>query len=1203
MSELKLTPAQRRAGVDDAAQSMALRSGAGCGKTFVLARRYTQLLTGYGPEDTPLRSLVALTFTEKAAGEMSQRVRLMLCQQARAASGGRRKQLRRWMDELPEARISTIHSFCASLLRANAIEAGIDPNFAVCADALLTAQLREDACDAALLAAAEADDAQLAGLLEYLSYYAARYLLTTLVSNRHVLDAEAHPSTEEIIARWQAVLEETRREAWKRMEDDSAIAELDAYISSRPCSNPDDKLLAKREEMMPVVTSILRDAGARTAENLAFVSGFAIGGVGTAGAWGSKEEVRDLRRAMMAIRESFKEYAPYAESLNEMDDRAADALAALTSLAGDAEKRYAADKRRRGLLDFDDLIIAASRLIRSNPSVRRRLAGEIDQLLVDECQDTDAFQLQMLERLVSADENPDTQAFVVGDAMQSIYRFRGADVDEFENICSRLGRGNVERLDLSFRTHPAGIAFVNHVFGELMGERYEPITAHRGTSPPHESVEILLADMTEGIDNAADASAAQAALTAQRIAEMIANEEKLIWDDANGTWRPVQPRDVAILLSRMTDSLEYERQLQKRNVPYYVVAGSGFFKQQEVFDILNALRIIDNPLDDIALFGVLRSSLVGLDDDALMHIAEALGSGPYLDKLTSSDRGDLSDRLSGDQLEALGFAVGLLGRLARRKNAVGIGELIEQLLDETGYEAVLASRFGAKRLIGNVRQLVDRARAAGDDGMSLDDFLNQTGQLVLDESRYEQAVVSGESDNVVRLMTVHKAKGLEFGVVVLPDLNAARRGSSGPLLYRRADWSWTLNVKPDPDEDDTAENTPLSYRLAKTAERDDLDREDIRRLYVAVTRHRDHLVLIGADYRTKDGLLRDGKSDIGRLDGVFDISDEITDEDSTIPCGDSGFNIRVRRIIPKPSRPASSETPGRKAIARASCGRDLAGAMLAGAPEADPPELTGPLPASLGRAEIAVTALSEFEHCEMLYRWRYELAVPTPAGDSPTAAPHDGIPLDAATLGTLYHRCMELLDFSDPQPAESLVQQAIWEMDLDETVNIEAPSSELQAMISRFGEHDLCRQLIEAKQTFRELDFTSRVGPLTLRGQIDMLYCDADGRWRVVDYKSDRVSGDDDEKLRGHAGRYELQMLAYAVAAGRHLGEAVADATLYFLRPGRAHTFRLDGNALDAAEERISALGTRLITARRSGAFQRTESAQCDYCPYSSLCG
>ena len=1200
MSELKLTDAQRTAAIDHADQSMALRSGAGCGKTFVLARRYTQLLTVAEADTWPLRRLVALTFTDKAAIEMSQRVRLMLTEQARDATGPQRAQLRRWIDELPEARISTIHSFCASLLRAHAVEAGIDPSFSVCADDLLVGQLLEEACDAAMLAAAEDNDRQLTALLEHLPYPTVIELLTKLVSERQLLDTESYRDTEQVIAAWQGLLENQRQAAWGRLEDDTALADLARGITGEPCDDPSDKLLAKREELMPVVNAIIADPAARTPENFAFACNFTVGGVGGKAGWGSRDAAMDLRHRIKKLKDILTLYAPYAETLNEMDQRSAEALVALTSLADDAGKRYTSAKRGRGLLDFSDLIVHASSLIRSNPDVRRQLAGGIDQLLIDECQDTDAFQLQMLAELVSGDDADAAQAFVVGDAKQSIYRFRGADVEEFDNTCSSLGRGQSESLDLSFRTHQAGVAFINALFDPLMGDRYEKITAHRSETPPHESVEILLADGDTPINNADDASAAQAALTAQRISEMISNGEKLVWDSHAGAWRAVQPRDVAILLSRMTHSLEYERQLQKHNVPYYVVAGTGFFKQQEVFDILNALRVIDNPLDDIALFGVLRSSLVGLDDNALMHIAEALSGGPYLPRLTSTDTGDLADRLTGDQLTALQFAAGLLQRLAERKNAVAIDELLAQLLDETGYLAVLASQFGAKRLVGNIRQLIDRASAADRDGMSLRDFITRTDQLILDESRYEQAVVAGESDNVVRLMTIHKAKGLEFGVVVMPDLNAGRRGFVGRLLHRGNDWGWTLNVKPDPDEAGDTDIDPLSFRLAKLAENEDLDAEDIRKLYVAITRHRDHLVLIGANMRSKDSKISSSTSPLAQIDGILGVADAIDADAETISYGDGQFKARIACILPDtPKSQTGPQAPGRQVIARATGAGDLAGAMLATKSKAAPPPLIGPLPASIGSVEVAVTALSDFAHCPMLYRWRHELGAPAPISQS-DGTRTGGDSLDALTLGTLYHRCMELLDFAHPQANEDLIAQAVWEMDLDDAVNPGALAGDLGEMISRFAQHDLWGRLASARGIYRELDFVLTAGQLTLRGQIDLLYCDDQSGWHVVDYKSDRVA--DDNEIAQRAGNYELQMLAYSIAAGRHFDQPIADASLYFLRPARTHTFTIDPVALQTAQDRLAALTEDLIISRRTNHFERVQSARCDYCPYSALC-
>ena len=319
MSELKLTPAQQTAAIDSAGESMALRSGAGCGKTFVLARRYAQLLDQADADSAPLRRLVALTFTDKAALEMSQRVRKMLLDEAKDASGPRKAQLRDWVDELPEARISTIHSFCASLLRAHAIEAGVDPNFAVCADGLLTAKLLDDACDSAMLAAAEAGDEKLTALLEQLAYPAVLELLTRLVSERHLIDPNSYRDADDVLAGWGKLIDNLRAAAWARLDNDAALASMARSISAQPCSDPGDKLAIKRLELMSVVDEIIADAEARTAEKFQFAVKYTIGNVGGKAAWGSKEAAMDLRHQIKAVKEALDKYAPYAETLNEMD--------------------------------------------------------------------------------------------------------------------------------------------------------------------------------------------------------------------------------------------------------------------------------------------------------------------------------------------------------------------------------------------------------------------------------------------------------------------------------------------------------------------------------------------------------------------------------------------------------------------------------------------------------------------------------------------------------------------------------------------------------------------------------------------------------------------------------------------------------------------------------------------------------------------
>ena len=1211
-SDEQLTRAQRAAGIDRIGENLALRSGAGCGKTFVLARRFYELLREGGLSDRPvapaetLSRLVALTFTEKAALEMSSRVREMLADAAAdaAADKEQRRRVLTWLDELPEARIATIHGFCASLLRSHAIEAGIDPNFAVCADELLAERLVREAAEEAVLQAVEAERHDVAELLTNLPFDQAVSLVQFLLENRTACELSDYRDADATFDRWGALLSDRRGEWLAPLADDAGLrAELDA-LSACPCDGSGDKLAAFRDEQLEAIRRILADPAGAPPELFAGLNP-RPGNIGSAKPWGGREAVKEVRARLRALIGKVAAFAIFAEPLGEPDRGAARALAALSGLALSARDLHDAEKRRRGLLDFTDLLACTDRLLAAKPDVRRLLARGIDQLLIDECQDTNAFQLRMLARLIGGgtpgQAPPEGKLFAVGDAKQSIYRFRGAQVEVFRGTCDRLGAEHQEHLDESFRTHEAGIAFINHLFAPLMGRAYEPIRAHRKTNPPAPSVEVLLAAGPEEgpVTDAASASAAQAALTAQRIGRMLDAGERIVWDGDAEQWRAVRARDVAILFARMTNSLEYERELQLRGVPYYVVGGTGFFRRQEVFDVLNALQAVDNPLDDIALFGTLRSSLFGLDDNTLMHIAESCRP-PYFATLDPSSP---PAGMDATQAEDLAAALRLVEGLHRHKDAVGIDVLLERLLDATGYEATLLSQFQGRRMLSNVRMVVDRARAAASEHATLADFLAEMREQVVGESRYEQAAVAGEQEDVVRLMTIHKAKGLEFRVVVVPDLNAGRRGPGGALLLR-SDWGLTYRHVEEDTGDGEGADAPLSYRIARRLEEDDARAEDVRRLYVAATRHRDHLIFVGADWRAAAGSFRSSGSYLAEMDGVLGIAAALHDERQEIRYADGRFVARVRRVVPGPPAAAPGQTPpGQRLLAKARSGRDLASEIGRIASPAGALPLVGPLPADVGRVEIAVTALSDFDHCAMLYRWRHELRVPggfeTAGAAGEGRAPAGARALDAATAGTLYHRCMELLNFAGPQDAGALVRRAAGEMELPDTTDLALLEAQLRGMLARFGEHELSARLASAGQAFRELDFVMACGPALLRGQIDLLYADEGGAWHVVDYKSDRVSG---AELTARAEQYELQLLLYAAAAARHTGTPPADASLYFLRPAATHTFAASGEALHGAEARAASLAAGLIRSRRSGRFARRANESCRLCPYGRLC-
>jgi len=1197
----ELTRRQSEAAVRRAGENLALTSGAGCGKTLVLARRFTTLLLAAGAGEGVLDRFVALTFTEKAALEMVERVRRVLLDRlARSRDDADRRRLAGWITELPGAQISTIHSFCASVLRRYAVEAGVDPGFAVLADELLMAQLQSEAAADAVGRAVDAADDRAIDLVAAAGPDAVVADVRELLGRRIGWRASDYADPGATLARWRALQAERAPAAVRELAEDEAVrAALEAVGRAR-CDRPDDRLAVYRDRTLPALRRILADPEEVTAEDFGPLDA-TPGNVGSARAWGGKDALLAFRRQLAALVREVGALRVWYEPPGEADAAAARALSVLTALAERADALYAEAKRARGVLDFEDLIDLTARLLRDRPRVRAELGRRLSQLLIDEGQDTDPYQLRMLWDLVAGGETktpPPGSLFIVGDLKQSIYRFRGAEAEVFGRLCARLGAGARIPLSESFRTHAAGVAFVNDVFAELMGADYEPIASSRAERPDGPSVEILLAAV--GADADADAAnEAQAELLAERVAAMIGREE-LVRDHDAGGWRAVRPGDVAVLFARMTQSLAYERALQRRDVPYYVVAGTGFFQQQEIYDCLNALRAVDNPFDDVALFGVLRSGLFGLDDNVLLHVANR-AAPPYVDKLT---RPAVLEALPAPAARQLAFTAGLLERLRRDKDALGAAGVVEALLDETGYDAVLLSQFQGRRRLGNVRRLVAAARSAEASGrLGLADFVRRFSELAIEQTRYEQAPVLGADEDVVRIMTIHKAKGLEFPVVAIPDLNAGFRGPGGGLLLRQ-DWGLTCGPPPvGDDEDGEAAEAPVSHRLAREAEASELAAEDVRKLYVAATRHRDHLVLIGADWRTGEGRFRPSGSYLDRLDDVLGIAEAVDAGRGEISYGDGAFRAIVGRAAPtEPPARRGRRPVGLRAVETAADGTELASALKAAGRGGELP-LVGPPPAAVVR--VAPTALADFQHCPMLYRWRHELRVPEDraararagAGGAGPAA-RDSAP-DPVLAGTLFHRCMELLDFDADLPAQApgLIRRASSEMDLD--VDAGAMAGELAAMLETFRDRPLSTDIRAGRRRLPELAFVLRAGPMEIAGRIDLLYQAADGTWRVVDYKSDRVGPDE---AAAHARRYELQMLVYLAAAGRAVGEAPAGAALYFLRAGRSVAVAAGEGGI---EDRLEALGAEIARCRAAGVYPPRGDGQgglCAGCPYAGLC-
>ncbi len=1196
---MNLTPAQHAAAFDRAAENVVLTSGAGCGKTAVLARRFTQLLITHPDRKNPLAHFVALTFTDKAAMEMRDRVGSMLRELASQAAGEDRVRIRQWLDYLPEARIMTIHSFCRQLLRTYAVDIGLDPAFTVLADELVVAELLHQAIHETLVAHLDAGQEDTAGLMTELGFDQLAKGMKWLIEQRTAVGLDDIPSSADLLSHWHDCQQALGDAKWQELIDGGIVEQLEDILAI-PCHNEADKLNRFRAEKIALARTLIQSPADRTAAALQEVAK-SPGGIGSAKAWGDKDTVKAVRQTLKDTLGPLGEMALYAMDMGPADEGAARALSHLMALAADANTRFTHAKAMRGGLDFTDLLHHAERLL-DDPHIRRQVASQIDQLLIDECQDTDAQQMRMIWSLAMAADKEDSLACklcLIGDVKQSIYRFRGADVSVFNELCNRLGRDAIIRLDESFRTHDAGVAFINDLFAPMM-DGYQAISAHRQDVPPEPSVELLLA----GVDsNDADtATDAQAELAAQRIAAMVRSGEHRVFDRHAGSYRPVRYGDIAVLFARMTKSLRFERALAARDIPYYVVGGTGFFHQQEVYDVLNLLSVIHDPTDDLAFVGVARSAMVGLDDNVLLHLARCV-SRPYA-MATSTEA--LAGHISPPDYHAVEELIAWVHRWHARKDRVDLATMIDSLLMESGYEASLLAQPHGKRKVGNVQLLVEHARQASLEGMPLASFIARLSELTLSESRHEQSASAAEADDVVRLMTVHKAKGLDFPVVVVPDLNAATGQATGLIRHRR-DWGVTLKRLPAGLQEGD-DGPAISVELPKALDQEDDHAEAIRKYYVALTRHEDHLILIGANKRLKTGQFDKGcfLDLIARRTFLASALEALSDNkpEQLVPYGPDGrYNVRCSLHWPEASpRPRDTKvSPGRRALREVSSAAEFVDSVSAFTAGSAPPEL-GPLPASVGKAHLAVTSLGDFAQCPRHFQWRYELAVPGALvaylPDLPPVAPSA---VDAATAGTFFHRCMELTDFTSPESPARTAAQAAAELELPPEASA-VLAQEFVEQRAMFEQTSLWARAVSATSLQRELDFEVDLGQLILRGQIDLLLADRDGQWHIVDYKSDQIADTTPAALAAHSEHHRQQMLVYAIAASAHLQVPAVGATLYYLRAGQSHTYAFTPDDLNEGRNALAELASTLITARRTGEFAPCPSNACAWCDYRRLC-
>jgi ATP-dependent exoDNAse (exonuclease V) beta subunit len=837
MTELADGEARRRIATEFGA-TFFVEAAAGTGKTTALVRRIVGLISaGIGTLDR----IVAVTFTEKAAGETKLNLRTEI-EAARANAGPeQRARLDRALEELELARIATIHAFCGDLLHERPVEAGIDPLFEVAADQEAQA-LADEAFD--------------------------RWFETVLADPPEGIRRVLRRRSERVVPREQLraamnSLSEHRDfpEAWRRDPFDrnnridtlvSELARLGPLAAES--SWPEDFLASNLADIARFIGDTAR---------LQQVSGRDYDGL--------EAELRSLAhlrswRARGARATTFGDLsrdevlARRDQAKSNLDSFVAASDADLAPLLHDALMAPIAEyellKTRAGRLDFLDLLIKARNLIRDNATVRNDLQRRYTHFFIDEFQDTDPLQVEIL--LLLAADNPAAtdwrdarpvsgKLFLVGDPKQSIYRFRRADIALYEEVKARLIRAGAELLHLttSFRAPPSIQSFVNAAFSRAMTASPDPgqaaYVALEKSRPEIQGRPTLVAlpvprpysDYGRVTNRQVDESFPHAA--GGFIHWLINESGWTVEEDGNLT--AIRPRHIAILFRRFRNfgadvTRAYVRALEARRVPHVLVGGRSFHECEEVIALRNALTAIEWPDDEISVFATLRGPFFALNDEALLLFRQEVEQDGALKVRRLNPMRPIDRAMIPPAAAEVADALELLRDLHIGRNRRPIAQTIMMFLEAVRAHAGLALWPTGEQALANTQRLIDMARQFERSASSFRAFVNKQ-EIDAERGEADEAPIVEEGTEGVRLMTVHKAKGLQFPVVILadPTCSAARDAPS-----RRVDAVRRLWVEP------LCGSAPVELLEAAADEQHREQDEAIRVAYVATTRARDLLV-------------------------------------------------------------------------------------------------------------------------------------------------------------------------------------------------------------------------------------------------------------------------------------------------------------------------------------------------------------------------
>jgi ATP-dependent helicase/nuclease subunit A len=997
---------------------LSVTAGPGSGKTTVLVERYLEILR---TQNVSVDNIVAITFTNRAANEMRERVRSKIDALLRDAEGDERRRWMRHKRALEGAVITTIHGFCSRLLHEFPVEANIDPQF-VLLDEHQAAMMLEAVVDETLSDAIHHGNERVVQLAQAIG---GRGSLSRVLVDFYLDYRGEGLSLAEIKDR-------TAPNHASEREYAAALAELDARMSgllALPVRTPSARQKRdKLEAAWPSLRAIV--AQPPTEKTIARYTQ----------AIEDFYDVRPSRRGNEAAAVLLLDEMLWGAN-SKSDDRLAGKLpgigfdllakhyaSAVLNLTHEIERRLDQEKQRLSVVDFDDLQLRTLKLVNEHPEVLSSLTRRYSFFLVDEFQDTNGLQRDLMKKLALASG---ANLFIVGDRKQSIYGFRGADVDVFREMTEAIeSHGGAQKpLHLNFRSQEPLIDGLNFLFSKIFHARaevpgdqldqlgfveHEPSVGARGAVHNPPLVEMLVSILPDSRKFAADsedeeegprdkydsrdARERDAAQLVERIQELTGSTTNLSLSNK------FNYGDIAILFRALTVVGTYESAFRRAGIPYLTVQGKGFYQREEITDLIQLLRFLDNTTDEIALAAVLRSPLCGISDNALF----ALRLAPQVDEKVEEKKFPRRDLWRGirkhrqiqfiDEAEhaALDRAADFLKAMIRRRGRYPIAELLRFAVNSTDFMAVIAANFDGAQRITNIEKLYRLAETFEKSGQLIRDFVHYVKEFEEVGGRESEGQMD-KTANVVRLMTIHQAKGLEFPVVIIPDVHRSQsQRDAGPYVLDRHR-GFTVSV---PDGRGLAVRGALFKELRQRASwREEF--ESMRLLYVAATRAKDRLIFSAAVPQKELKNLKETTREqwLAWLWQAFELDEH---EQSRVLelAGDVQVDLRVSQ------GPVEREVPASPELATEASPIDTSQPIEKLFP------LLHPVEAARGQAlrRFSVTQLINFQRCARQYY--FDRLLHTPGAEELAAwndaeVPEPPANLTATLKGAVIHRFCE----------------------------------------------------------------------------------------------------------------------------------------------------------------------------------------------------